>query len=149
MSLYGDLNNFGKTKSEKAMVSLTRNDYEPDVVFWRKEIADTFTPQQLHFPAPDLVVEVLSPSTEHRDRGIKMEDYAAHSIPEYWIVDTIKKTVEQYLLSEQNPFEYELYKKLNSEDFIQSTVIQGFRIPVAAIFDAKSNTEAISNLVQQ
>lgn len=44
---------------------------------------------------------------------------------------------------------YELYKKLNSEDFIQSTVIQGFRIPVAAIFDAKSNTEAISNLVQQ
>ncbi len=42
---------------------------------------------QSKFPAPDLIVEVLSESTEANDRGIKFEDYAAHGVVEYWIVD--------------------------------------------------------------
>ena len=49
---------------EKIMISLTRNDYEPDIVFFREEIAATLAEDQMQFPAPDFVVEVLSPSTE-------------------------------------------------------------------------------------
>src|SRR5262249_36651512 len=41
--------------------------------------------------APDLVVEVLSPSTRSRDRGIKMKRYAVAGIPHYWIVDLTSK----------------------------------------------------------
>jgi Uma2 family endonuclease len=37
--------------------------------------------------APDLVVELLSPSTRRRDRGLKMQKYAAAGVPHYWIVD--------------------------------------------------------------
>src|SRR5262245_19458297 len=48
--------------------------------------------------APDLVVEVLSPSTRRNDRGRKLRQYAAAGVPEYWIVELRAKVVEQYLL---------------------------------------------------
>lgn len=47
--------------------------------------------------APDLVVEVLSPSTAKNDRRHKMEVYAESGVREYWIVDPANKSVEQYL----------------------------------------------------
>lgn len=46
--------------------------------------------------APDLVVEVLSPSTANRDRGYKMDAYARHGVKEYWIVSPESKSVEVY-----------------------------------------------------
>ena len=51
----------------------------------------------MQFPPPDLVVEVLSESTEKRDRGVKFEDFAAHGVGEYWMIDADKETLEQYL----------------------------------------------------
>ena len=48
------------------------------------------------YGAPDLVVEVLSPSTTQNDRGPKMRHYAAAGVKEYWIVSPIGKTVEVY-----------------------------------------------------
>ena len=50
--------------------------------------------------APDLLVEVLSPSTAGNDRGKKKQVYEACGVKEYWIVDPANKTVEQYLLRE-------------------------------------------------
>jgi len=47
--------------------------------------------------APDLVVEVLSPSTAKNDRRHKMEVYGASGVREYWIVDPANRSVEQYL----------------------------------------------------
>jgi Uma2 family endonuclease len=44
--------------------------------------------------APSLLVEVLSPSTSARDRGIKKNAYAKHGVPEYWIVDGSARTIE-------------------------------------------------------
>ena len=50
--------------------------------------------------APDLVVEVLSHSTAHNDRGRKMDVYAKCGVREYWIVSPGDKSVEQYVLKE-------------------------------------------------
>lgn len=47
--------------------------------------------------APDLVVEVLSRSTAHNDRGRKKTVYAKCGVREYWIVDPANRTIEQYL----------------------------------------------------
>lgn len=47
---------------------------------------------------PDLVVEVLSPSTAKYDRGRKKDAYEKCGVREYWIADPANKTVEQYLL---------------------------------------------------
>jgi Uma2 family endonuclease len=49
--------------------------------------------------APTMVVEVLSPSTAHLDRGRKMTLYAEHGVPYYWIVDPEGRSVEAYTLT--------------------------------------------------
>lgn len=48
---------------------------------------------------PDLVVEILSPTTARQDRGIKRERYVLFGIPEYWIVDIDRRQVEVHRLS--------------------------------------------------
>jgi len=48
------------------------------------------------YGAPDLVVEVLSPTTEKRDRGYKRRLYERSGVKEYWLVDTHKRLIEVY-----------------------------------------------------
>jgi Uma2 family endonuclease len=62
---------------------------QPDLVVVRNEHASIRG-------VPDLVLEVLSPSTAAMDRGLKMETYARHAIPEYWIVDGDRQAIEVY-----------------------------------------------------
>lgn len=50
--------------------------------------------------APDLVVEVLSPSTAKNDRMHKKTVYGACGVREYWLVDPENRTIEQYLLQD-------------------------------------------------
>ncbi len=81
-------------------VLLGEGDYvEPDVFFVQERHADAVTDRGVEGP-PDLVVEVLSPSTEARDRGIKLELYRRYGVPEYWIVDPHEGTVEVWRLGE-------------------------------------------------
>lgn len=129
---YVKKNNLGEIGAEKVMIRCTRNDYEPDICFWRKDIADTFTPKQSAFPPPDFIVEILSDSTEGRDRGIKFMDYAKHGVTEYWIIDTNTKTIEQYTLNIEK-MEYELNLKVR-EGKLKSIAIEGFEIEVPSIF---------------
>jgi Uma2 family endonuclease len=123
-------NRLGKVGYEKVMVRLTRNDYEPDICFWKKEKSAQFQQKQSAFPPPDFVVEILSDSTKERDYGIKMTDYALHGVQEYWIVDVEHETVEQYLL-DGNAFQ--LAQKLK-DGVLESEVISGFRMRIKEIF---------------
>jgi Uma2 family endonuclease len=47
---------------------------------------------------PDLVVEVVSPSSRRHDRIVKARWYASIGVPEYWIVDPDDRTIEQLVL---------------------------------------------------
>ncbi len=49
---------------------------------------------------PDMVVEVLSKSTKHRDRTLKKDIYEANGVKEYWITDPFMKCVEVYILTD-------------------------------------------------
>ncbi|WP_373515487.1 Uma2 family endonuclease [Persicitalea sp.] len=120
----------GMVAYEKVMIRLTRNDFEPDVCFWRQEEVTDFDDKQSAFPAPNFIVEILSDSTKKRDYGIKKTDYALHGVEEYWIIDPVNETVEQYLLS---GIAYELSQKLR-EGSLASEVITGFSIEVKDIF---------------
>lgn len=52
------------------------------------------------YGSPDLVVEVLSPSTAKRDKGIKKDLYEKHGVKEYWIASPNDKSLEVYLLKD-------------------------------------------------
>ncbi|MGD2071133.1 MAG: Uma2 family endonuclease [Gemmatimonadota bacterium] len=80
-------------------VIFAEGDYlEPDIVFVRKEHAHLLSDRGVEGP-PDLVVEVTSPSTATRDRGIKLDRYRLYGVPEYWIVDLDARTVEVWPLA--------------------------------------------------
>ena len=130
LHLYVETHGLGEPGSEKVMVSLSRNDYEPDIVFFSKEKAGNFSDEQLLFPAPDFIVEVLSDSTEKFDRNEKFVDYAAHGVSEYWIVNAENHTIEQYINKDNK---YELFQKLH-KGTIESSIIQGFSIDLAEVF---------------
>jgi Uma2 family endonuclease len=130
---------------EKIMVSLTRNDYEPDICFFGNEKSKDFKGKQAQFPAPDFVVEVLSDSTAKNDRETKFQDYAAHGVAEYWIIDAEKQTVEQYFLQNE---QYELLLKAK-DGAIESVVLPKFKIPIRAIFDETENLTALTNLISR
>ncbi len=133
----------GHVGHEKLLVSLTRNDYEPDISFWDNAKAAHFTPQQVKFPAPDLVVEVLSDSTAAIDRGLKFEDYALHGVAEYWIIDPEQESIEQYVL---HGTAYELAVKVKT-GAIQSDIVSGFEIPVRAVFDGTEQIAALQAIL--
>lgn len=137
--------NLGFVGIEKIMISLTRNDYEPDVCFFGSEKAKNFKNNQVQFPAPDFVVEVLSDSTAKHDRETKFQDYAAHGIEEYWIVDAENETVEQYFLQNES---YELLLKAKNGT-IESVALPKFKIPVRAIFDETENLAALTELISK
>jgi Uma2 family endonuclease len=133
----------GVVRVEKALVALTRNDYEPDVCFWGKAKAARILPDQLVYEAPDFVCEILSESTEGRDRGVKFEDYAAHGVGEYWIIEPHMRTIEQYVLRDAR---YELSALVTRGD-ITSTQVAGFRVPIDALFNEAANLAALRRLL--
>ena len=71
---------------------------QPDVVFFRAERLRLLDPDSPARAAPDLVVEVLSPSTAQLDRGRKMRIFARYAVPEYWIVDPVRQRIEVHVL---------------------------------------------------
>ena len=136
---YVDTHQLGVVRVEKCLCVFPRNDYEPDVVFFGQAKAATLTAETLKFPVPDLIVEVLSESTQQNDRGVKFEDYAANGVDEYWIVDADKSTVEQYLLSDG---QYELCVK-SSTGKLTSHVLVGLAIDIESLFDQQRNLSAM------
>lgn len=128
----GDL---GVVRGEKALIKLRRNDFEPDICFFRKEVAKSFLPDTMFYPVPDFVIEVLSSSTWRTDRGIKFEGYAINGVKEYWLVDADKEVVEQYMLENEG---FVLTEKVQHAT-VRCKVLGGLEIPLKALFDEEAN----------
>jgi len=101
VALYGfvEAHDLGEVFISPFDVLFAEGDYlEPDILFVRSDRADVVTDCGIEGP-PDLVVEVLSPSTAARDRGIKLKRYRLYGVPEYWVVDPDEHTVEVWTLA--------------------------------------------------
>jgi Uma2 family endonuclease len=72
---------------------------EPDVIFVREENRDRFE-EKLFRSAPDVVIEVSSPSTRRIELIRKRDLYERYGVPEYWFVDLDADRVEIYRLVE-------------------------------------------------
>jgi len=145
ISTYVDKNKLGYVGFDKILISLSRNDYEPDICFFNKEKSDNFHSKQMQFPAPDFIAEVLSPSTEYNDRVIKFEDYAVHRVDEYWIIDPETKIIEQYFLKNEI---YELSLK-SDNGIVKSKAVTDFEIPIIAVFSEDENLKTLKNILNK
>jgi Uma2 family endonuclease len=78
---------------------------------------------------PDLVIEILSPSTRRRDRGLKKERYRRAGVPEYWVIDGVQQVVEQFVL------EGEEYRLLGSHhDAVEFRGLPGVRVDLKKVW---------------
>lgn len=105
----------------------------PDAVLILKEQRNKIVKDdRLHAP-PALVVEILSPGSANirRDRVSKLNLYAKHGVPEYWIVDPKNKVVERYIREMSSLI---LWETLQHDDPLTMTALPGFSCPVSDIF---------------
>ncbi|HCJ78761.1 MAG TPA: restriction endonuclease [Desulfotomaculum sp.] len=104
--------------------------YQPDIIFIAKERRSIIEPTKIN-GAPDLVVEILSPSTAYYDLKKKFKVYAKHGVKEYWIVDPLEKSVEVYTGKDGN---FTLMQRAEKEGVISSEVVKGFAVEIKDIF---------------
>lgn len=107
------------------------NGIEPDLVFVSAERLDIIQARGV-FGAPDLVVEVLSPSTQSKDRGIKLRRYAAAGVPHYWILDPRTRTLEARRLGVNG---YELTATYDAGDVFWPELFPGLEIPIGDLWE--------------
>jgi Uma2 family endonuclease len=104
---------------------------QPDLLVVRKENLAIL--RDVVRGAPDLVLELLSPSTGARDRGIKMRTYARYGVGEYWIVDAERHAVEIYRL-ERPAGAYRLAAHHRPGDHAATPLLPALSLDVAGLF---------------
>jgi Uma2 family endonuclease len=105
------------------------NPVQPDLLFIRQERL-AMVKENFIEGAPDLIVEVLSPSNPDLDRRIKFQIYAQAGVAEYWLVDPEHRQIEVYVLRGQA---YALAGTFGPEQQLRSEVLAAFAGPVGEI----------------
>jgi len=81
----------------------TQNIYRPDLVYLSRQRLRLVRHDAVH-GVPDLVCEILSPSTANRDRYTKLEAYCQAGIPHYWLFDPVAVAVQEFVLAEDGQY---------------------------------------------
>ncbi len=103
---------------------------QPDLLVVLNERRHLIAERGIEGP-PDLVVEVLSPATASRDRGIKMQLYARYGIPHYWLVDPDTQTLEAYHLEESV---YRLAGTLRGHGHLTPSIFPGLSVSGSSLW---------------
>ena len=131
MFMFADDRELGKVLHAPFDVILSDTDVvQPDILFVSNERAHIRTPANIR-GAPDLVVEILSPSSASRDWSDKLNLYSKHGVKEYWIVDPANRVVWLMLL---RGGALEIAGRYGMGDTVSSTVLAGFSVKVDDIF---------------
>jgi Uma2 family endonuclease len=80
---------------------------------------------------PDLVVEILSPSTRRRDVGVKAALYARFGVPEYWVVDPEDDRVEVHVL---DGAAYRLETRVSAPAVLEAATIADVSVDLGEVF---------------
>ena len=114
-------------------IELGRSDtdvVQPDLLFISRAREHTITDENVR-GAPDLVIEVLSPSTADRDAGCKHDLYSRHGVLEYWIVDPMARTVAVH---RQRDGRLELAGTFGRRGSLATALLPGLEIELDDIF---------------
>jgi Uma2 family endonuclease len=105
---------------------------EPDLVFVSAERLSIITDKNIG-GAPDLVIEVLSPTTSRRDLGVKRSLYDRGEVSEYWVADPDGETVQVFRrLGDRLAPTGTLARA--ADDVLTSGLLPGLELPLARIF---------------
>jgi Uma2 family endonuclease len=125
-------NNLGKIVLSPMDVYLTEEDvYQPDLIFIRKENVHLLDPNDRIRFVPDLVIEVLSPSTGSYDYSRKKRIYCESGVREYWIIDPEDKTIE--IMVKEGEF-YQTVALLRPSTMLESSMFPEFSMKVEDVF---------------
>lgn len=103
---------------------------QPDIVYVRRERAHLISKRGIE-GAPDIVIEILSPSTQRVDRTTKMKLYAEFGVQEYWLVDPEVETFEVFTLQGEK---YLLSAALSGQEIYESSYIEGLKVSLDELF---------------
>ena len=104
---------------------------QPDLLFVSRERAHLLSGGDNVRGAPDLVVEVLSPTTADRDRGYKHALYAKHGVREYWLVDPVDETIVIHRLQDGALVAAHTFGRGQT---LRSPLLAGFELALDAVF---------------
>jgi Uma2 family endonuclease len=104
------------------------NVVQPDIMFVSAARDEVITDANIQ-GAPDLVIEILSPSHRSRDEVTKRRLYTQFEVAEFWIVDPARETVKVFRDGEVVA---ELHAKKN--DRLTTSLLPGLEIPLGDVF---------------
>ena len=131
MGLFVEEKGLGQVFSAPYDVVLSDTDVvQPDLLFVSKDRADIITADNVQ-GAPDMVVEVLSPTTAKRDWRVKLDLYSKHGVREFWLVDPQTEIVWVLLPKEGSLGIAAIYSE---GDTLTSPTLEGLTLDMGEIF---------------
>lgn len=106
------------------------NECQPDLIYIKNENLHIVTEKRI-IGAPDIIIEILSPSTSYNDKIRKKALYEHFGVKEYWIVDPTHLYVDQFVLTNQK---YTLANTYGNKDTIHSELFTCVRVNLESIF---------------
>ena len=124
--------NLGEVYFAPFDVALSDTDVvQPDLLFVSRDRLRIITEDNIQ-GAPNLVIEILSPSTSARDKGYKRDLYAKHGVKEYWQVDTDAKLITVLSLNAYG--DYDVAAVYGMGQTLTSPLLPGFALNLDEIF---------------
>ncbi|HKH43962.1 MAG TPA: Uma2 family endonuclease [Thermoanaerobaculia bacterium] len=103
----------------------------PDVQFYRRGNLPRGQEKGLEQGRPDLVVEVISPSSRSKDSVQKLHDYAAIGVPEFWLVDPEAQTLERLIFRDGV---YSIVEALEGDAVFRPSSFEGLEIDLGRLW---------------
>ena len=127
-----------KEKDDRGLVVLPPMDirfddgnvYQPDLIYIKAERIAEIAKDRIE-GAPDMVVEILSPSNAYYDLRLKKDIYEKYGVTEYIIIDPIAQNADLYVLKDGV---YYLHQRPGKNESLNSVLLVGFSFEINELF---------------
>jgi Uma2 family endonuclease len=135
---YLERNPIGTVVPEVGVIFSDHDSVIPDIVFVTNKRWDTVVGGDYFVAAPDLIIEIVSPGSENRDRDLKVKRslYGKYGVQEYWAVDHENRSVFIFRL-EGTVLEH--VSSLTGDDTFTSSLLPGFVLQLSEVFKLPGN----------
>lgn len=105
--------------------------FQPDIVFVKTEKQKIICKDAIH-GIPDIIIEIISPSSTFYDTVEKRDVYQQYGVDEYWLVFPDERAIEVFILENG---EYVVHSRIRKDGIIESKALVGLKIDIKEVFD--------------